>query len=823
MELFNQASSGLKGLDEIINGLRKGDNVVWQVDSVSDYRYFVLPFVQNALAHDKKVVYIRFADHEALLEPQKGLTVHKLDAYTGFEPFSHKIHSIIKEEGEDVYYVFDCLSSLLSAWATDLMIGNFFMVTCPYLYELNTVTYFAILRNNHSYKTIARIRETTQLLLDLYNLDRQYYVHPLKVWNRYSPTMYLPHHYISPIFKPVTSSVETSKVFAHIYQKDSEPSQRNLDYWDRLFIQAEEIAECRDQEEKERMISELCRIMIGRENRILVLARDNLMLQDLINIKNRMIGTGYIGGKAAGMLISRNILLKNKELNWSEVLEPHDSFYIGSDVFYTYIVQNGLWKLWMEHKTEEGFYRTAPLLHEKMLHGFFPEEIKEQFLQMIEYFGQSPIIIRSSSLLEDSFGNAFAGKYESIFNVNQGTPEQRYTAFEDSVRRIFASTMNQDALAYRMQRGLRQMDEQMALLVMRVSGAYRKNYFFPDLAGVGISYNIYLWNDKMDPKAGLIRLVFGLGTHAVNRVENDYPRIVALDMPLMKPHSGLEDTRKFSQHEADILNIPGNRLETIPLMDYMDQDKEFKWDMIAVRDTETMARMDELGMKKKEAWIITFDQLLGQTPFTVTMQKLLKIIEGIYQYPVEVEFTVNFTRDGSMKISLLQCRPLQAKQMHEKVRIPGNIAEQKTLFRSHGYFMGGNISQSLKRIIFIEPPAYSGLNQSGKYETARIIGRLNRLAGDRKKMPVMLIGPGRWGTTTPSLGVPVSFSEINNSTVLTEISYVSGNLMPELSFGTHFFQDLVETGLFYVALFTEKQDVFFNRSLFDGFSNQLTG
>jgi phosphoenolpyruvate synthase/pyruvate phosphate dikinase len=199
------------------------------------------------------------------------------------------------------------------------------------------------------------------------------------------------------------------------------------------------------------------------------------------------------------------------------ILEHHDSFYIGSDVFYSYIVQNGWWKLFIAHKTKEGYFSKASEMKQRMLKGVFPEEIKEQFQLMLEYFGQSPIIVRSSSLLEDAFGSAFSGKYESFFCVNQGAPEKRYENFEDAVRKIFAGTMNEDALAYRLQRGLDQMDEQMALLVQRVSGAYRKNYFFPELAGVGLSHNPFVWRKGMDAKAGMLRLVFGLGTRAVNQ------------------------------------------------------------------------------------------------------------------------------------------------------------------------------------------------------------------------------------------------------------------------------------------------------------------
>ena len=186
-------STGLKGLDRVITGLQLGDNVVWQMDNVDDYADFVDPFVKKAAEDKRRIVYIRFASHKPLLEGNKAVTTYALDAHLGFETFSSQLNAIIKKEGQGVFYVFDCLSDLLSAWANDLMIGNFFKITCPFLFELNTIAYFGLLRNNHSFKTIARIRDITQLLIDVYRHSGSCYIHLLKVWNRYSPTMFLPH------------------------------------------------------------------------------------------------------------------------------------------------------------------------------------------------------------------------------------------------------------------------------------------------------------------------------------------------------------------------------------------------------------------------------------------------------------------------------------------------------------------------------------------------------------------------------------------------------------------------------------------------------
>jgi hypothetical protein len=814
-------STGISGLDNLITGLRAGDNVVWQIDDIKDYIDLVKPFVRNAIKEQKRVIYMRFASHKELIALSNNVKRYELNAYEGFESFTTKVNNIITQEGEGAYYVFDCLSELLLAWATDLMIGNFFTVTCPYLYELKTVTYFSILRNNHSFKSIASIRETTQLLMDVYDCEGSTYIHPLKVWNRYSATMFLPHEKKGDKLAPITDSIDAAKILSHISKKGAERAKRNLDYWDRLFLEAEKLLNSSGPKDKlKETARQLCGIMVSANKKILDLSVENFSLQELIDIKSRLIGTGFIGGKSVGMLLARKILSK-KIPDWQKLSEPHDSFYIGSDIFYSYIVQNRWWKLHMLQKTDEGYFSVAKILREEMLHGVFSDEVMELFQQIIEYFGSSPIIIRSSSLLEDGFGNAFAGKYESIFLANQGAPEQRYLKFADAVKRIYASTMNDDALAYRKQRRLDKLDEQMALLVQRVSGAHHKSYFFPDLAGVGVSYNTYVWNDRMDPKAGMLRIVFGLGTRAVNRVEGDYPRIVALDEPLRRPYAEKDDVRRFSQHEVDVIDTKDNAFKTIPYEKLIAERSYSDTGRLFEKDFEAEKMMSGRA-PDKEYWTLTLDNALNNEKIVSSFIKILKSLEEDYDYPVEIEFTLNFTRDGNFKINLLQCRPLQTRGLGHKVAMPDRINKTDALFESSGYFLGGNVSQYIKRIIYIDPQEYGVLTQSDKYEIARTVGELNINIKERSRTPTILMGPGRWGTTTPSLGVPVKFAEINNIAVLIEVSFLASNVKPELSFGTHFFQDLVETNIFYVALFPEKKNVVLNHKWFAKSKNIFT-
>jgi hypothetical protein len=204
------------------------------------------------------------------------------------------------------------------------------------------------------------------------------------------------------------------------------------------------------------------------------------------------------------------------------------------------------------------------------------------------------------------------------------------------------------------------------------------------------------------------------------------------------------------------------------------------------------------------------------------MRKILETLEKAYGYPIDIEFTVNFRKNGEFRINILQCRPMQSKGLGQKVSIPKSIPKDRIIFQTVGNFLGGNVLHTIDRIVYVDPKAYTNLaSQSEKYDIARLVGAINKQIGAKDKMSVMMLGPGRWGTTTPSLGVPVSFAEINNITVLGELAFTTANASPEISFGTHFFQDLVETGIFYLALFPDDHNVYMYQKFFDNIPRDL--
>ncbi|HEX9191925.1 MAG TPA: PEP/pyruvate-binding domain-containing protein, partial [Candidatus Deferrimicrobiaceae bacterium] len=726
--------------------------------------------------------------------------------------------------GRGTYYIFDCLSDLAADWYSDLMLGNFFMVTCPYLYDLETVTCFALFRDCHSFDAVSAIRGTTQILIDVFRHGDRLYVHPLKVADRHSPTMYLPHVWDEGEFRPLTESAVLSELLVELTERRVDAVSRTLDMWDRKLLQAREILEevelgVRPEGEAAELFRRLLRMMVTRDEQLVALASRWLDLNDLLAIRKRMIGTGLIGGKSVGMLLARAILCKAHP-RWRERLETHDSYYIGSDVFYTFLVRNGCWRARRGQRNVATFLDGAEGARERILSGDFPGFVREQFVAMLEYFGQSPIIVRSSSLLEDSFGNAFTGKYDSVFCPNQGSPQQRLDAFLAAVRTVYASTMSTEALLYRSHRGLIDRDEQMAILVQRVSGAVHGHLFYPQLAGVGLSYNPYVWSDQIDPEAGVLRLVFGLGTRAVERYDDDYTRMVSLNAPLRRPEAGRSGGSAYAQRRVDVLDLSGNRFASETIDDVVRVSPDLPVDLYAARRSE-LSRSAGESRPAPDGWVLTFDRLLTGTSFVPDLREMLGILRDAYEYPVDTEFTANFLPDGRCRINLVQCRPLQVKEGGNIVEPPKRIARDALVLESRGPVIGQSSLSLIDRVVYVDPGAYSALPVRERGSVARLIGRINRLPRGQGSPNVLLVGPGRWGTSTPSLGVPVSFAEISTVSVICEVVGAGMDVVPDVSLGTHFFNDLVEANMLYVAVHPKRRGDALNGKFLLGAGNRL--
>ena len=373
MAAFEKIASGNPMMDKALDHIRLGDNVVWQVSELDQFRAIARDFACQAVRDGRELIYVRFAEHAPILPPMEGLRIMEVELSHRFETFTIAIHDLIEAEGRDAFYVFDCLSELEEAWATDLMMGNFFHLTCPYLFSLDTVAFFPIIRGRHSFDAIAQIRDTTQLFLDVFPAGQgteELFVRPVKVWNRYSQTMFSPH-LCRPgqgQFRLLTEGVEISRFYRQVNAAAQQTQDQNMDSWERFF----QLTRLKHQSglDVRAECGRICDVMLTRDSRLRELIKTYFLPQDYFDIHSRMVGTGLIGGKACGMLLARKLIEALRPDLFARI-EPHDSFYVGSDVFYAYIVDNGFWDLKLRQKTDEGYFALAGAFAERIMAGRF--------------------------------------------------------------------------------------------------------------------------------------------------------------------------------------------------------------------------------------------------------------------------------------------------------------------------------------------------------------------------------------------------------------------------------------------------------------------
>ena len=815
MAAFEKVLSGIPAFDQTVDHIRMGDNVVWRVSDLNDFRCFVDPFVAQAKKDGRNIIYFRFASHPELVPECPEVKRVCVPLSHRFETFTVDIHRVIEQEGRDAFYVFDCLSELQTAWATDLMMGNFFRVTCPFLFILDTVAFFPVIRGRHSFRAINKIMDTTQLFLDVYSdPDRgAVYIRPQKVWNRGSETMFLPHIYLPEdgTVRPIQDGVQTGRFYQVMDSVQRTVEEQYADSWDRFFKQAKVLHE--NGIPVDEQCGRMCNIMMTRDERLRVLVRKHFRPEDYFRVRDHMVGTGMVGGKTCGMLLARAII-RNLAPDIGSVLEPHDSFYVGSDVFYTYIVDNEFWDLRVRQRTEEGYFTLADELAERLRTGTFSPDIREQFMHILEYYGQDPYIVRSSSILEDGFDNAFAGKYESVFCANRGTPEERLEEFENAVRTVYASSAGLSALDYRKRRGLDRRDEQMALLIMRVSGSAYGTYYMPCAAGVGYSFSPYKFLKDIDSSAGMLRLVMGLGTSAVDRTEGSYPRLVSLDKPEATNFVTVREKHQFSQRRVEVVDLKTRTLNRVTLEELGPVLPGFLKSQMLEHDTEAEASLRGRGIRRD----ITFISCLGlvrSREIMERMQRMMHLIQQEYGEPVDIEFTVNVSGNREYMINLLQCRPLQIFQDAGDITVPAGVPDEQVLLETRGASMGLSRKIRLDSIVYVDPVRYYLLPYSEKACIASMIGRINWKYREQGKHMLLMV-PGRIGTSSPELGVPTAFSDISGFDAVCEIAESRAGYNPELSYGSHIFQDLVEAQILYMAVFPGSRTLRFRPEILDG-------
>ena len=560
----------------------------------------------------------------------------------------------------------------------------------------------------------------------------------------------------------------------------------------------------------EEIIVVLIKTMVSDRLEYVHVAKGWLTAADFKFIQARRVGSGKIGGKAGGMLLAWKIL-QTAAPQWAERVILPQSYFVGADVFYDFLTLNGLGYFDQKYKHPDQIRAEYPQIQEAYVRGRFPEEIADQLRKILDEVGKTPLIVRSSSLLEDSFGTSFAGKYASYFCANQGTLKENLRALTLAIRRIYASIYSPDVFLYRRRMGLVDYDERMAILLQKVQGQTYRNYFFPTLAGVAFSRSPIVWSPRLRREEGFLRLVLGLGTRAVERVADDYPRLITLSHPLLRPEISPDSIRHYSQRFVDLIDLEQNVFTTVPVSRLLDLDyPPLRW--VASEDQGDLL-MPFFSMPLQvspDHLVLTFDTLLQNSELVSLMKGVLSTLAQHYQVPVDVEFAINLTPGSpqpQLTFHLLQCRP-QSKLHDESIPLmPGGVPASDRFFLAKHMVPQGEVHQ-VEYIIYVDPLAYSQLaDPIRRREVARFVGRLNKVLEGRN---FILMGPGRWGTNNVDLGIPVTYADIYHARALVELALTRQGLTLEPSYGTHFFQDLVEAQIYPLALYPDERGDFLN-------------
>ncbi|TCK60382.1 PEP/pyruvate-binding domain-containing protein [Seleniivibrio woodruffii] len=789
------------GIVTLAGGLRKGDSVVFQMENPQSYSQIVEVLLSDLQDFGGRFHFIGFCQSFKIDSKSNKLVRFHVDPAEGFEHFVDECSRYIMNVEDGDIIMMDCLTELMGFWGSDWLIGYAYQLIMDFAKMRRLTTFTAVQRKCHRQFTSRKITEvstvTVRVMRD--NIGRHCLV-PRKAKDRQSAAMYKP--YIMETKKGVRPIHDTLEALEIQNPPDRRSDMQYFTCLDNLFL-GDENADGED------AVKKLCRVLMGMDERIQELAAKNFTLEEMKIIRKRTIGSGFIGGKAAGMLIARKIIRQKLPHLLQYFAEADDSFFLGSDAFYTYLIYNGLWDEYKSYSDEPDGNKSRRL-HRLVLNGKMPAEILERLEDLVDYYGHFPIIVRSSSHQEDSFESSYAGKYESRFCILTGDDSQMLSQLADVVKAVFASTFNREVDSYRKMSRLIGRADIMSVIIQRVSGVYQGDYFLPHVAGVGHSYNSFVWDKKIDPESGLLRMVAGLGTRAVSRSGTDYARMIAVNRPNDNPMPGAENKRLYSQRLIDVVDTVTNRVRELKPSDLHDCQFKPSLNVIAARDMETEKKVYKATGENIYSWMVDLDHVINRTAVVKILSEVLKTLEGEYSSPVEIEFTINFQDDQRFLINLLQCRPVQVQRISDEDNKAGR--GEYTVFKAKGTFLGGNNSILIDTVVYVNWEEYVALPPEQKKECAKIIGILNNRIKE-KGYNSLLMGYGRWGSSVTSLGVPVAFSDIDGMKAILEIGRIERGLVPEMSYGTHFFHEVVESKITYICVLEDKTNFMMDETI----------
>jgi len=505
------------------------------------------------------------------------------------------------------------------------------------------------------------------------------------------------------------------------------------------------------------------------------------------------IGEGSIGGKARGLAFLDSLIKRNRLTDFYEdvVISIPRTVVLGTDVFDEFMEDNNLYEIALSNRSDKDILS-------RFVKARLPFRIHEDLYRFISCIN-NPIAIRSSSLLEDSHYQPFAGIYSTYMIPNiKFNDRVMIDKLGDAIKSVYASAYYKDSKSY-MAATLNMIDEEkMAIVLQEVTGRQYGDRFYPAISGVARSINFYPIPPEK-PEDGIANIAFGLGKYIVDggigiRFSPKYPKKI---LQLSTPDLALSETQKsfyaldlrpesFSPSVDDTVNLMKLRIK--------DAENDNALKLVASTFDYDSHQLKE-GTMYDGKRIIAFSQLLNHDTFPLAeiLGQALEIGQREMNKPVEIEFAVNLDLPkGQPKIfSLLQIRPIAGRD--ETINLsPDDIRKEEVLLVSNTA-LGNGIIKNICDFVYVKPEAF---NASKSLEIVNLLEKLNDTFTAAKKNYV-LVGPGRWGSSDPWLGIPVKWPQISAARLIVESGLEHYRIDP--SQGTHFFQNLTS---FRVGYFT---------------------
>lgn len=512
------------------------------------------------------------------------------------------------------------------------------------------------------------------------------------------------------------------------------------------------------------------------------------------------MGDGSLGGKARGLAFLNRLIEKHSLTDRYENISisiPR-SIVISTEYFDEFILENGL-----------QYVIDSELSDDEILSEFVASRLPEGLISGLKTYLKTvdtPLAVRSSSKLEDSNYQPFAGVYSTYMIPHVDNKDMMLRILDKAIKSVYASVFYNGSRTYIQTTGNLQSEEKMAVVIQNICGSEHNGLYYPLISGVGRSVNFYpIGGERMED--GIVNVVFGLGKSVVEggktlRFSPEFPKKI---LQLSQPYLAMRDSQKMmfaldlrpgafkiSRNEGvNLAHIPVT--EVIP--DYANSNLVFS--TYSAVNSRIVPGVEESGAR-----IVSFDAILkyGKYPLAKALSEIMDICRKELLCEVEIEFAADVAPSGKLSLKLLQVRPISSYSAEQEVNFDELKTSLGTLFLESGKALGNGFVNDVSHIVYIAPDKFNSLSTR---EIAAELAEINNTFKSRNE-GYILIGPGRWGSSDPNLGIPVIWSDISEAKMIVEYSMPGFQVEP--SQGTHFFQNITSLGVGYLSIDTVAGD-----------------